>query len=216
MGNPRRLGEIAQTLKPNPRAMEKAVADFLQAAGFSLEHSELQKTPQRVTQMWLENFLDGYACSPRQLLEERFPSPGREGQMVLVHHLRFHSMCPHHLLPYEGYAHMAYVPSESIAGFGQLAAVLAGFAHRLSLQEDVAKNIAQALWTQLDAQGAACILQARQCCLRLRRPGCVDAWTHVEAYEGTFKTEKSWQEALWLRINSRPEPLGCASEPSCL
>jgi len=211
MGNPRVLGTPAQTLKPNPKAMQKAVADFLKAAGFGLEHPELEQTPQRVTQMWLEHFLDGYACSPEQLLEERFPSASEEGQMVLVHHLRFHSMCPHHLLPYEGYAHIAYLPAKSIVGFGRLAELVAGFAHRLSLQENVAQNIAWTLWTQLGAQGAACILQARQCCLRLRRPGCMDAWTHAEAYEGTFKTQKSLQEALWLRIQAgaedRPKPM---------
>jgi len=205
MGDSRLLGDLAQTLKPNPKAMQKAVADFLKAAGFNVEHPQLVHTPQRVTKMWLENFLDGYASSPEQLLEERFPSPTEEGQMVLVHHLRFHSMCPHHLLPYEGYAHLAYVPSESIVGFGRLAALLASFAHRLSLQEDVAKNIAYALWTQLGAQGAACILQAKQCCLRLRRPSCVDAWTHTEAYEGTFKTENALQQALWLRIKAGVE-----------
>ena len=100
---------------------------------------------------------------------------------------------------------MAYVPSQSIAGFGHLSALLQAFAHRLSLQEEVAHNIAHALWTELDAQGAACILQARQCCLRLRRPHCMDAWTHAEAYAGTFKTEPSLQQALWLRIQAGAE-----------
>jgi GTP cyclohydrolase I len=126
-------------------------------------------------------------------------------------------MCPHHLLPYEGYAHVAYVPSESIVGFGRLAALVAGFAHRLSLQEALAKSIAHTLWTELNAQGAACILQARQCCLRLRKPSCMDAWTHTEAYEGKFKTEKSLQQALWLRIQAgaegQPKPTYCLSGP---
>ncbi|MCL2011711.1 MAG: GTP cyclohydrolase I [Cystobacterineae bacterium] len=207
MGDSRIFGDVAQKLKPNPQAMEKAIGDFLEAAGFSLEHPQLRHTPQRVVKVWLERFLDGYACLPKQFLEERFPSPAEEGQMVLLHHIRFHSMCPHHLLPYEGYAHMAYVPSQSIVGFGRLAALLQGFAHRLSLQEDIASNVAHTLYTELHAQGAACILQARQCCLRLRRAHCVDAWTQAEAYEGKFKTESALQQALWLRIqSSTPNP----------
>jgi len=185
--------------------MQRAIADFLRAAGFEPGHPQLAQTPERVTQMWLEHFLDGYAETPGAFLTERFPAQAGEGQMVLLHHLRFHSMCPHHLLPYEGYAHMAYLPSGSIVGFGRLAALLTGFAHRLSLQEDVAKNIAHTLWTELQTEGAACILQAKQCCLRLRRPNCADAWTHAEAYEGKFKTEKSLQEALWLRIQAGAE-----------
>jgi len=201
MGNARIFRDIAQTLKPDTQAMQKAVADFLKAAGFG-EHPELLKTPQRVTKMWLENFLDGYACVPGQLLAEKIPSPTEEGQMVLVGHLRFHSMCPHHLLPYEGHAHVAYLPSESIVGFGRLAALVAAFAHRLSLQEELAQNIAHTLWKELNAQGAACILQAKQCCLRLRRPSCADAWTHAEAYAGRFKTDKSLQQALWQRIQT--------------
>jgi len=205
MGDSRIFGEIAQALRPDAAGMEKAVADFLKAAGFELGHPQLCQTPGRVTRMWLEHFLDGYACRPGQFLEERFPSPAGEGQMVLVRHLRFHSMCPHHLLPYEGYAHMAYVPCESIVGFGRLAALAGGFAHRLSLQEDVARNIAHTLYMELKAEGAACILQAKQCCLRLREPSCADAWTQAEAYEGRFKTEKALQQALWLRIQTGVE-----------
>ena len=224
MGNPRVLRGVSRRLSPKeaaegrrisvpwgrgPRpdriAMERAVGDFLEAAGLDASSDpNLQDTPRRVASAWLNGFLDGYRTTPEEALGERHPIPdGQEGELVVVTNLRFHSMCPHHLLPYQGRAHLAYVPSGGVVGFGRLAGLLDCFAHRLILQETLAREVAQALARVLGSPAAACILEAEQACLRLRGGHQRDAVTHAEAYEGRLREDRSLRKELWARIGSR-------------
>jgi len=87
--------------------------------------------------------------------------------VVIVSGLRFHSMCPHHLMPFRGVAHLAYIPAGKLAGFGRLADLVECFTKRLTLQERAAGQIAEALWQGLGARGAGCVLEAEQLCLAL-------------------------------------------------
>jgi GTP cyclohydrolase IA len=188
--------------KPDRARMERAVADFLDAAGVDrLKDPNLKQTPQRVVDAWLEEFIDGYEMKPSSLLEERFPA-GKTArrQLVVITHLRFHSMCPHHLLPYTGVAHVAYLPGREVVGFGRLNAILETFSHRLTLQEEIARNVARTLAEELKSPGAACILEAEQTCLRLRGGHQRDAVTHAEAYEGVLKKDAALRSELWARI----------------
>ena len=110
---------------PYVEAMRRAVLSFLEASGLSPDDPELQETPARVAEAWARHFLDGYGRDPDTVLAERIPVPeGSRGELVVVTGLRFHSMCPHHLLPVEGRAHLAYVPGDHVVGFGRLAALL--------------------------------------------------------------------------------------------
>src|SRR5262245_20313729 len=101
--------------RPDRARMEKAVAQFLAAAGLDLKDPNLKQTPSRVAEAWLEEFIDGYQRDPSKELKERFPA-GKTShrQLVVITRLRFHSMCPHHLLPYTGFAHVAYVPGREV------------------------------------------------------------------------------------------------------
>ncbi len=188
--------------KPDRARMERAVADFLDACGVD-RHKDpnLKQTPQRVVDAWLEEFIDGYEMKPSSLLEERFPA-GKTArrQLVVITHLRFHSMCPHHLLPYTGVAHVAYLPGREVVGFGRLNAILETFSHRLTLQEEIARNVARTLAEELKSPGAACVLEAEQTCLRLRGGHQRDAVTHAEAYEGVLKKDAALRSELWARI----------------
>src|SRR6185369_10694658 len=119
-GLSRRAGQV-----PDVEAMRRAVQAFLEASGLSPDDPELKETPARVAEAWAQHFLDGYGRDPDAVLAERIPVPeGSRGELVVVTGLRFHSMCPHHLLPVEGRAHIAYVPGEWVVGFGRLAALL--------------------------------------------------------------------------------------------
>src|SRR6202041_2312579 len=121
-------------------------------------------TPERVAQAWASDFLDGYACDPASALGELHPAP-RAG-LVCVTGLDFHSTCPHHLLPYRGLAHLAYLPAEGggakVAGFSNLARLVDILAHRLVLQETLAEQIAVALQQGTGGRGAGCVLEAEQ------------------------------------------------------
>ncbi len=184
--------------------MQRAVKDFLVAAGLDPNDANLVETPARVTEAWADEFLDGYAKSPKQVLAERFPvSQASDREVVIVSDLWFRSMCPHHLLPYSGRAHLAYVPGDHVIGFGRLSALLDAFAHRLVLQEELARQVATSLMTELGSQGAACILEAEQTCLRLRGGEQCDAITHAEAYEGILR-EPGLRAELWARLGRRP------------
>lgn len=192
---------MKRSVKPNRGAMTQAVRSFLQASGLDLKDPNLQKTPQRVAEAWEKEFLDGYGKNPAELLESRFPAPrDSRGELVVVTGLRFHSMCPHHLLPYQGVAHLAYVPEKFVVGFGRLAALLDCFAHRLMLQEDLCREVASSLATVLESPATACIVQAKQACLRVRGAKQQDAETHAEAYEGRLRRDRPLRAELWARI----------------
>ncbi len=183
--------------------MERAVTAFLEAAGLELSDPNLAQTPQRVTEAWANEFLSGYGQTARGALGERFPvSRASEREVVVVTDLWFRSMCPHHLLPYSGRAHVAYVPGDSVVGFGRLSALVEVFANRLVLQEELARQIATALADELSTRGAACVLEAEQTCLRLRGSEQCEAVTHAEAYEGVLR-EPALRAELWARLGQR-------------
>jgi GTP cyclohydrolase I len=181
--------------------MQRAIADFLGAAGLSLEASSLRHTPERVTQMFAEEFLEGYWRDPEEALGELYRAPDENsGELVLVTDIHFSSMCPHHLLPYEGTAHVAYVVAGKVVGFGRLVGLVECFAHRLLLQEELASQVAKSLATVLGSPATACIVEARHSCLRSRSLGQRDVRTHAEAYEGRFRTDRDLRRELWSRI----------------
>jgi GTP cyclohydrolase I len=103
---------------------------------------------------------------PRKILGE--PVLGeRDPDVVIVSGLRFHAMCPHHLVPFRGVAHLGYLPAGKLAGFGRLADLVECFTKRLTLQERATHQIADALWRGLGARGAGCVMDAEQWCLAL-------------------------------------------------
>jgi GTP cyclohydrolase I len=180
--------------------MERAVHDFLVAAGLDLSDANLEETPRRVTEAWANEFLSGYRQTAARVLNQRFPvASGGVREVVVVTNLWFRSMCPHHLLPYSGRAHLAYVPGPSVVGFGRLGALVDTFANRLVLQEELARTVTGALMTELDSAGAACLLEAEQTCLRLRGEQQCDAVTHAESYEGVLR-EPALRAELWARL----------------
>src|SRR5258708_2924321 len=148
LGNPRVLRQLPRGLrervdlapKLNRAEMEAAVASFLRAAGLSLADPNLRDTPKRVAAAWASEFLDGYLQTPEEVLRETYPAPEGNGtELVLVTDLHFHSTCPHHLLPYEGREHLAYVPSNGVVGFERLAGVVDCSAHRLILHDELGR-----------------------------------------------------------------------------
>lgn len=207
MGNARVLRHVQRGVNrragpgPDLEGMRRAVQAFLTASGLPPDDPELKETPTRVAEAWVEHFLDGYRRDPDAVLAERIPVPdGSRGELVVVTGLRFHSMCPHHLLPVEGRAHLAYVPGEFVVGFGRLAALLDTWAHRLILQEHMARGVARSLARGLESPGAACIIEAQQACLRIRGEQQRDAVTHAEAYEGVLRKDGMLRRELWARI----------------
>jgi GTP cyclohydrolase I len=151
----------------NPQAMSVAIAALLKAAGLDpASDADLKQTPERVSRLWQEEFLAGYAMDPAKILGDLVAGE-TDPDVVIVSGLRFHSMCPHHLVPFRGLAHLAYIPAGKLAGFGRLADLVECFTKRLTLQERATHQIAQALWQGTGARGAGCVMEAEQLCLAL-------------------------------------------------
>ncbi len=147
--------------------LRAAVDALLRAAGRDpAADPDLGETGRRVAQLWRAEFLAGYQMDPAAILGD--PVTGEaDPDVVVVRGLRFHAMCPHHLLPYRGVAHVAYMPNGKLAGFGRLAELVDCFSKRLTLQERATSQIAEALWQHLGARGAGCVMEAEQLCLAL-------------------------------------------------
>jgi GTP cyclohydrolase I len=148
-------------------ALEAAVERLLSAAGRDVAADpDLGQTPERVARLWRAEFLAGYDMDPAAILGD--PVVGEaDPDVVVVGGLRFHAMCPHHLLPYRGIAHVAYLPHGKLVGFGRLAELVDCFTKRLTLQERATHQIAEALCMNLGAHGAGCVIEAEQLCLAI-------------------------------------------------
>ena len=150
-----------------PGNVAAAVDAFLRACGLDPSTSpDLRDTAERVARLWRNEFLAGYQMSPQAILAD--PVEGEaDPDVIVVGGLRFHAMCPHHLLPYRGIAHVAYIPDGKLVGFGRLAELVDCFTKRLTLQERATHQIAEALCANLGARGAGCVIEAEQLCLAL-------------------------------------------------
>jgi GTP cyclohydrolase IA len=178
-------------------AIAAAVSALLRATGHDPSREpDLQQTPSRVAKLWIEEFLAGYDMDPAKILGE--PVLGEnDPDVVVVSGLRFHSMCPHHLVPFRGVAHVAYMPAGKLAGFGRLADLVECLTKRLTLQERATHQIAEAIYQGLGARGAGCVMQAEQWCLAL--PGEKHSESHVvtAAFVGEFDQRPDLKASLY-------------------
>ena len=183
-------------LTPAARDAAAAIGHFLDALvpPGERDRASLEGTPERVAEAWLQDLLDGYRRDPAAILAEAMPSAGED--LVAVTGIDFHSVCPHHLLPSRGVAHVAYVPGAKVVGFGQIARLVDCFAHRLVLEEDLARHVAESLVSLLGARGAACILDAEQACLTMRGERRRGARTHVQCFLGALDSDARLQARL--------------------
>lgn len=198
------IGETRRIRPVDRDQMAAGIRLFLQGCGVDLDDPNVRDTPYRVTEAWVEEFLDGYDQDPREVLgdfyEERQPTAD---EMVVVTSIDFRSMCPHHLLPYRGVAHVAYLPAGKIVGFSRLARLVDAFAHRLILQETLAREVADSIRRELDSRGAAVVLEAEQTCMTLRGERRSSARAITEAFSGDFAERPELRERFVRRIGAR-------------
>jgi len=180
-----------------------AIARFLDATvpTAARRAEDLAGTPARVAAAWLEDLLDGYRRDPAVVLAGAMPSRGKD--LVAVTGIDFHSMCPHHLLPSRGLAHVAYVPGGQVVGFGQIARLVDCFAHRLVLEEVLARQVAEALVVHLGARGAACLLDAEQACLTVRGERRRGARAHAQCFLGLLESDRRLQARFLALVKGR-------------
>jgi GTP cyclohydrolase I len=143
------------------------VTDLLLACGVAPDSVHTGKTARRVRDLWENRLLGGYEMDPGEALGEGFADPRED--MVVVRGIAVHGVCPHHLVPFRGVAHVAYVPGGRLHGFGRIARLVDAIGHRFTYQEWMTRDIVDALITHGRAKGAACVIEAEQLCLSAGR-----------------------------------------------
>ncbi len=177
---------------------EAAVRELLIAIGENPDREGLLETPARVARACHEIFA-GMQEDPSEHLLKQFHEGSHE-EMVIVRDIPFTSMCEHHLLPFTGKAHVAYIPRKGrITGLSKIARCVEGFARRLQVQERMTSQVADALMASLDPLGALVVVEAEHMCMTARGVKKPGALTITSAVRGTFKEdEKTRTEALSL------------------
>ena len=182
-------------------AIEQAVRTILVAIGENPDREGLCQTPQRVARMYQEMF-QGLHEDPAQHLAVGFHE--QYDEMVVLRDIAFHSMCEHHLLPFMGKVHVAYLPRGKVIGLSKIARVVESFARRPQLQERLTIQIADLLMAQLDAKGAAVIVEAAHTCMTLRGVKKAGSVMVTSAMRGTFRTNLATRtEAINLLLSKR-------------
>lgn len=142
------------------------VNGILQAIGENPEREGLLDTPKRVVKSWNDIF-SGYKTDPEAVLSTRFDSDGYS-QMVVLKDIELFSMCEHHMLPFVGKAHIAYIPGKKVVGLSKLARLVECFSRRLQIQERLTDQIAHAILDHLGASGVGVMIEAKHFCMSMR------------------------------------------------
>ncbi len=171
----------------NKRIIMNAVRDILVAVGENPDRAGLEETPMRVANMYEELFsgLDEDPKRHLKMFDER-----SNDEMVIVRDIPFSSMCEHHLLPFVGKAHIAYIPSDNkIIGLSKLARIVDNFAKRPQVQERLTHDIADFLNDNLSPQGVAVIIEAEHMCMSIRGAKASGSITQTSALRGNMRTD---------------------------
>lgn len=194
---------MTQSESQSGGAVAAAVEQLLKAMGLDpAADKELRHTPRRVAELWASEFLGGYEMRPEEILGD--PVLGEEDpDAVFVTDLSFHSMCPHHLVPSRGKAHVAYIPAGRLVGFGKIARLVACFTQRFTLQERATNQIARALMDHLPARGAGCVLEAEHLCLAIPGDKHESSRVITSAFVGDFRERADLRNRLMAACTLR-------------
>jgi GTP cyclohydrolase I len=185
--------------KVDLKAIAEAVRTILRAVGEDPDRPGLIETPRRVAHMYMEMFA-GLHSDPERHLAVVFPESYDE--MVLVRDIPFTSMCEHHLLPFSGIAHVAYIPNGKVTGLSKLARVVEEVARRPQVQERMTQQIAELIDDHLETTGVAVVISAEHSCMAIRgikKPG---SQTVTSALRGIFKTDQSTRAEFMSLISN--------------
>src|SRR3954453_6279592 len=180
---PNRGLRVVKGVEIDLAAAEQAVTDLLVALGQDANSNHLQDTPRRVASAYAE------MLTPRAFNLTTFPNDEGYDELVIARDIPFHSLCEHHLLPFKGVAHVAYLPGQRILGLSKLARVVELFARGLQVPERLTKQVADWLQEQLDPKGVGVVLEAEHLCMSLRGVQATGARTVTSALKGLVRED---------------------------
>jgi GTP cyclohydrolase IA len=180
--------------------IQKAVREILIAVGEDPDREGLQETPARVARMYAEIF-GGLHIDPAVYLKKTFTQ--KHDEMVLVKDITFSSCCEHHLLPFTGKAHIAYLPDGQVVGLSKLARITETIARRPQVQERMTEDLAELIMKELKPRGVGVIVEAAHSCMTIRGVKKPGAMTITSAMRGLFRTNPMTRNELMSLIFTR-------------
>ncbi len=186
-------------------ASEQAVSQLLQALGENPQREGLRNTPKRVARMYTE-LLSGYAADLEKIVNDALFNISYD-EMVIVRDIEFYSLCEHHMLPFMGRAHVAYMPAGKVIGLSKIPRIVDAFARRLQVQERMTRQIAEALEELLEPQGVAVVVEGMHMCTMMRGVKKHDARLTTSAMHGVFRKNAATRQEFLDNISRGAGPL---------
>ena len=186
-------------------AIQQAVQNILRAVGEDPDRQGLRRTPERVARMYSE-LLDGYRQDPLTLVNDALFDDDYD-EMVVVRDIEFYSLCEHHLLPFLGRAHVAYLPRGRVLGLSKIPRIVDMFARRLQVQERMTRQIAEFFQELLHPAGVAVVVEGLHLCATMRGVKKHDARMTTSSMLGWFRTNIATREEFLANISRGSPPL---------
>lgn len=193
---------IATIQRPSREEAEAAVRTLLAWAGDDPGREGLLETPRRVTKAFGE-FFAGYEQDPGEVLAKTFKEVGGYDDIVLVKDIPFSSHCEHHMVPFVGKVHIAYLPHDGVVGLSKLARLVEVYARRLQVQENMTAQIIDAVNEHLNPRGAAVVVEAEHMCMSMRGVRAHGASTVTQRFTGVFAEERDERERFYQLLGRR-------------
>lgn len=185
--------------KPTREEAENAVRTLIRWAGDDPAREGLKDTPKRVAKSY-EEFFKGYTQDPQDILSTRFKDVEGYDEMIVLRDISFNSYCEHHMVPFTGRVHVAYIPSKQVVGISKLARLVEIFAKRLQIQEKLTAQIANTLNDTLQPKGVAVVVEASHMCMTTRgvhQPGTTMQTSHLL---GMFRSDPRTRQEFFSLI----------------
>lgn len=194
------MTKISKNTRPSQAEAEDAVRTLIAWTGDNPEREGLLETPKRVVKAYRE-FFAGYDVDPTEVLGKTFEEIDGYDDMVLLKDMRLESHCEHHMVPFLGKAHIAYIPNKKVVGISKIARLLDIFSKRLQTQETMTSQIANTINDVLKPKGVAVLIDAKHQCMTTRGIHKINTSTITKSMIGNFKTDPEMERKFIAMIN---------------